>query len=74
MIAGAGALALASPALIGPAQAKIIAAPSPFSTDNAPNSFEEITTYNNFNEFGRRDLAFCGTIGSQFVRNNPFGH
>lgn len=21
-----------------------------------------------------RDLAFCGTIGSQFVRNDPFGH
>ena len=26
--------------------------PSPFSTDEAPNSFEEITQYNNFYEFG----------------------
>src|SRR5690606_14124224 len=25
---------------------------SPFSTDEAPNTFEEITTYNNFYEFG----------------------
>ncbi len=52
MIAGAGALALASPALIGAAQAKITAAPSPFSTDDVPNTFEDITTYNNFYEFG----------------------
>lgn len=27
-------------------------AKSPFSTDEAPNSFEDITTYNNFYEFG----------------------
>ncbi len=52
VIAGAGAFALASPALIGPAQAKINAASSPFSTDEAPNTFEDITTYNNFYEFG----------------------
>lgn len=26
--------------------------PSPFSTDEEPNSFEDITTYNNFYEFG----------------------
>ena len=26
--------------------------PSPFSTDEAPNSYEDITTYNNFYEFG----------------------
>ena len=52
VIAGAGAFALASPALIGPAQAKINAASSPFSTDDVPNTFEDITTYNNFYEFG----------------------
>jgi sulfoxide reductase catalytic subunit YedY len=52
LIAGAGALALTSPAVMRPAQAKITAAPSPFSTDEAPNTFEEITTYNNFYEFG----------------------
>jgi methionine sulfoxide reductase catalytic subunit len=28
------------------------AQPSPFSTDETPNSFEEITNYNNFYEFG----------------------
>ena len=52
LIAGAGALALTSPAVMRPAQAKITAAASPFSTDEAPNTFEEITTYNNFYEFG----------------------
>lgn len=46
LMAGGGAL-LATPAL-----AKIEAAKSPYSTDEAPNSFEDITTYNNFYEFG----------------------
>ncbi|OYU17973.1 MAG: mononuclear molybdenum enzyme YedY [Rhodobacteraceae bacterium PARR1] len=47
LLAGAGGLALA-----GPAAARIEAAKSPLSTDEAPNSFEDITTYNNFYEFG----------------------
>ncbi len=47
LIAGAGAMALA-----GPAMAKIAAGKSAYSTDAAPNTFEEITTYNNFYEFG----------------------
>jgi len=47
LIAGAGAAALA-----GPAMAKLSYSPSTFSTDEAPNSFEDITTYNNFYEFG----------------------
>lgn len=47
LIAGAGAM-LAS----GPALARIDAAPSAFSTDETPNTLEEITTYNNFYEFG----------------------
>ncbi len=47
LIASAGAAAFASPAL-----AKIEAAKSPFSTTDTPNTFEEITTYNNFYEFG----------------------
>lgn len=47
VLGGLGAAALASPAL-----AKIEAAKSPFSTDETPNTFEEITTYNNFYEFG----------------------
>jgi sulfoxide reductase catalytic subunit YedY len=47
LLAGAGGLALA-----GPAAARIDAAKSPLSTDEAPNSLEDITTYNNFYEFG----------------------
>ncbi len=43
---GAGIAALATPAL------GLSGAPSGFSTDEAPNSFEEITNYNNFYEFG----------------------
>ena len=45
-ITGAAALT-ASPAL-----SQIQAAPSQFSTDAEPNSFEDITSYNNFYEFG----------------------
>ena len=44
LMAGAGALAFAAPAV---AQVK-----SPFSTDAPPNSIEDITTYNNYYEFG----------------------
>lgn len=46
-LVGGGAALLASPAL-----AKIEAAKSAYSTDEEPNSFEDITTYNNFYEFG----------------------
>lgn len=38
--------------LATPALAQIEATKSAFSTDEAPNSFEDITTYNNFYEFG----------------------
>lgn len=51
LMAGAGALALgsiASPALA----ASIATVPSPYSTDLEPNSLEDITSYNNFYEFG----------------------
>ncbi len=47
LIAGAAALAIA-----GPAAAKLSYVPSTYSTDEEPNTFEEITTYNNFYEFG----------------------
>ncbi|MGC9446660.1 protein-methionine-sulfoxide reductase catalytic subunit MsrP [Cereibacter johrii] len=50
ILAGAGALGLAGPA--GPAFARIEAKASRFSTDEKPNSFEEISNYNNFYEFG----------------------
>ncbi len=46
VLAGAGAI-LATPAL-----ARIEPAKSPLSTDAAPNTRAEITTYNNFYEFG----------------------
>ena len=51
IMAGAAAAAAlaAGPALSG---AKIRAVPSAYSTDEAPNSYEDITSYNNFYEFG----------------------
>lgn len=51
VIAGGLAAGLAG-ALGLPAQAKIPAAPSPYSTDAAPNTLDEITSYNNYIEFG----------------------
>ena len=48
LIASAGAMALAGPV----AAASIATVPSTYSTDMEPNSFEDITTYNNFYEFG----------------------
>tara|TARA_R110002096_G_scaffold123112_25_gene266570 strand:+ start:4064 stop:4984 length:921 start_codon:yes stop_codon:yes gene_type:complete len=47
LLAGAGASLLASPTL-----AKIVAAPSRYSTDATPNKLSDITNYNNFYEFG----------------------
>ena len=47
LLVGAGALALA-----GPAAAKLVTVPSAFSTDEPPTSLEDITSYNNFYEFG----------------------
>ncbi len=49
---GAGLGAMAVPVMGLPAQAKIEAAKSAWSTDAKPNTFEEITNYNNFYEFG----------------------
>jgi methionine sulfoxide reductase catalytic subunit len=46
LMTGAAAL------LTTPALAKITATPSAFSTTEAPNSLEDITSYNNFYEFG----------------------
>ena len=48
LLAGGAAL-IAAPALGTPARA---ATRSPWSTDEEPNTFEQITTYNNFYEFG----------------------
>ena len=45
-------MAAAATLLATPAIAKITAAPSVYSTTDAPNSLEDITTYNNYYEFG----------------------
>lgn len=50
VIAGAGAMAIVGS--VGQAQAQVAALASRFSTDEAPNTLEEITSYNNFYEFG----------------------
>ena len=50
LLGGAGALVLG--AMAGPALAKIAAKPSLYSTDAKPNTLEEISTYNNYYEFG----------------------
>ncbi|WP_343080717.1 protein-methionine-sulfoxide reductase catalytic subunit MsrP [Ostreiculturibacter nitratireducens] len=47
LIAGAAALGFA-----GPAAARLSYRKSAYSTDEDPNTFEEITTYNNYYEFG----------------------
>lgn len=52
LIAGAGGAAFTGAMAAGPLQAKVAAVPSGYSTDQAANSLEEITTYNNFYEFG----------------------
>ena len=57
-IMAGGAALLASPAL----------AKSPYSTDDAPNTFEEISGYNNYYEFGtaKEDpAAYAGTLTTQ---------
>ena len=50
LMAGAGAVAMGTFAV--PAFAKLGASPSRYSTDEKPNSLEDITSYNNFYEFG----------------------
>ncbi len=50
LLAGAGAMAAG--AIAGPALASLGAVPSPYSTDETPNTFEDITNYCNFYEFG----------------------
>ncbi len=47
-----GAAALGIGAIASPAMARIAAVPSSYSTDEEPNSLDDITNYNNFYEFG----------------------
>lgn len=48
----AGAVALAAPALMGRPAMALTGKASQYSTDQTPNTLEEITSYNNFYEFG----------------------
>lgn len=50
IMAGAGAVALGT--IASPAMAKLKTVPSKYSTSDDPNSLEDITSYNNFYEFG----------------------
>lgn len=50
LIAGAGVMAAMT--IAGPALAKIATVPSEYSTAQAPNTLKDITSYNNFYEFG----------------------
>jgi sulfoxide reductase catalytic subunit YedY len=50
LMAGAGALALGS--IAGPAMASLGATKTNYGSDLEPNSIEDITSYNNFYEFG----------------------
>jgi sulfoxide reductase catalytic subunit YedY len=52
LAAGAGAAAVALPGRAVGNTAELPTVPGPYSTDEAPNSWEDITTYNNFYEFG----------------------
>ena len=49
---GAGVLASALPLSVNAAGQELVTVQGPFSTDEAPNSWEDVTTYNNFYEFG----------------------
>jgi sulfoxide reductase catalytic subunit YedY len=49
---GAGIASSALPGLALAENRDLDTVPGPFSTDEAPNSWEDVTTYNNFYEFG----------------------
>jgi len=48
----AGAAVLAATTLAGPSEAAIATVPSKYSTSQTPNTFKDITSYNNYYEFG----------------------
>jgi sulfoxide reductase catalytic subunit YedY len=52
LAAGAGIAAVALPRPLNAAEGELATVPGPYSTDETPNSWEDITTYNNFYEFG----------------------
>jgi sulfoxide reductase catalytic subunit YedY len=52
LAAGAGIAAATLPGRVLAAGRDLETVPGPYSTDEAPNSWEDVTTYNNFYEFG----------------------
>jgi sulfoxide reductase catalytic subunit YedY len=52
LAAGGGLVAAALPRRVLANVQDLATVPGPYSTDEAPNSWEDITTYNNFYEFG----------------------
>ncbi|MEZ5888475.1 MAG: protein-methionine-sulfoxide reductase catalytic subunit MsrP [Paracoccaceae bacterium] len=63
LMAGAAAFGLARPAM-----AKIAAKPSAYSTDETPNTLEDITSYNNYYEFGTGKEDPAANAGSLTVK------
>ena len=49
---GGAAAALALPRGVAAKARELDTVPGPYSTDESPNSWEDVTTYNNFYEFG----------------------
>ncbi len=52
LVAGAGLASTALPGRLLADVRDLETVPGPYSTDEKPNSWEDITTYNNFYEFG----------------------
>ncbi len=52
LLAGVGIASIALPAQLMAGSDGLVTVPGRYSTDEAPNSWEDITTYNNFYEFG----------------------
>ena len=52
LVVGGAAAALALPRGVSAKPRELETVPGPFSTEESPNSWEDITTYNNFYEFG----------------------
>jgi sulfoxide reductase catalytic subunit YedY len=52
LAAGAGLALAGLPGSLGAGTRDLVTVPGPYSTDEKPNSWQDVTTYNNFYEFG----------------------
>ena len=52
LAAGAGLALAGLPGTLGADARDLVTVPGPYSTDEKPNSWQDVTTYNNFYEFG----------------------